>query len=159
MKIRKFKTYKDDMGLPGLVVEEEHEYNGWLNTSRLTVNEIVRLMVETFKVNRNTEEYGYELCFDVKMRLIGVFEISHGDLIHAPMAPREIFQKALYINAAGIILMHNHPSGSCKPSKDDEQLYERVKQAGEILGVQVHDSIVIGDREAFTAAGKRAIIW
>ena len=158
MKITKFKTIKDDAGLPYLVKIREYEYQGWLS-AKLTFNDIVRIMVDTLHINKETEEYGYELCFDVKMRLIGVFEISHGDLKSTTMTPREIFQKALWLNAACVILVHNHPSGSCKPSNDDEMLYERLRKAGDILNIPVYDSIVIGDTEAFSIVGKRTIIW
>jgi DNA repair protein RadC len=60
------------------------------------------------------------------------------------MSVREILQKALLANAVSIFIMHNHPSGDPTPSREDIQVTERLIKAGEIVGVQVLDHIIIG---------------
>ncbi len=59
--------------------------------------------------------------------------------------PREILKKALQYDASCFILIHNHPSGDCTPSQADLSLTERVKEAGELIGIQLLDHIILGD--------------
>lgn len=78
------------------------------------------------------------------MILTSVFEISHGTVKMSVVSPREVFQKALLANAVGIILLHNHPSGDCTPSKEDINVTKRLMESGDIIGVNVLDHLVIG---------------
>lgn len=78
------------------------------------------------------------------MILTSVFEISHGTVNMSVLTPREVFQKALLANAVSIILLHNHPSGDCTPSKEDINVTKRLMEAGDIIGVNVLDHLVIG---------------
>jgi DNA repair protein RadC len=75
-----------------------------------------------------------------------VFEISHGSVNSSVVGVREIFQKALLANAVNIIMVHNHPSGDCTPSREDVEITKRMVEAGKILGVGVLDHLVIGER-------------
>ena len=83
---------------------------------------------------------------NTKNKVIGVFEISHGNVNSSIVGTREIFQKALLANAVSIILMHNHPSGDPSPSREDIEVTRRIVEAGKIIGIQVLDHIIIGDR-------------
>ena len=85
------------------------------------------------------------MCFNSKCRLLGIFEISHGTVNMSVCSPREIFQKALLCNAVSIILAHNHPSGDTTPSNHDIDFTERVSEAGKMIGVDLADSIIVGD--------------
>lgn len=98
------------------------------------------------RIHEEPEEYMYMLCLNNKNRITGVFEISHGNVNSSIVCPREVFQKALLANAVNIILMHNHPSGDPSPSTEDIKVTKRLIEAGNILGVQVLDHIIIGDR-------------
>ena len=98
------------------------------------------------RIHEEPEEYMYMLCLNNKNRITGVFEISHGNVNSSIVCPREVFQKALLANAVNIILMHNHPSGDPSPSTEDITVTKRLIEAGNILGVQVLDHIIIGDR-------------
>ena len=86
------------------------------------------------------------ICLNTKNKVIGVFEISHGNVNSSIVGTREVFQKALLANAFSIILMHNHPSGECTPSREDIEVTKRLVEAGKILGIEVLDHLVIGDR-------------
>ena len=74
-------------------------------------------------------------------------EISHGDLSSSLVHPREVFKRAILNNAATIILCHNHPSGSLKPSLDDRSITNRLKSAGDLLGISVIDHIIISESD------------
>ena len=63
----------------------------------------------------------------------------------ALITPRELFIEALQKNAVSIILLHNHPSGDPTPSREDMLLTERIRQAGELIGIELLDHIVMGD--------------
>ena len=98
------------------------------------------------RIHEEPEEYMYMICMNVKNKIIGVFEISHGTVNASLVNPREVFQKALLANAVSIILMHNHPSGDPTPSREDIEVTKRMVEAGKVVGVEVLDHIIVGDR-------------
>ena len=98
------------------------------------------------RIHEEPEEYMYMICMNTKNKIIGVFEISHGSVNSSIVSPREVFQKALLANAVSIIVMHNHPSGDCTPSREDIEVTKRLVEAGKIVGVEVLDHIIVGDR-------------
>ena len=89
------------------------------------------------------------LCLDAKNQINAVNIAGMGSLNNAVVHPREIYKPAILSNASGIIFVHNHPSGDVKPSEDDRKTTERIKKAGDILGIPLVDSIVIGDDGAY----------
>jgi DNA repair protein RadC len=76
--------------------------------------------------------------------------ISVGTLDSSPAHPREIFREALSACAACIVLFHNHPSGDPTPSRDDVALTRRLTEAGELMGIDVLDHIVLADTRYFS---------
>ena len=107
--------------------------------------DVVNIGKSFMRIHEEPEEYMYMICMNTKNRVIGVFEISHGNVNSSIVGTREIFQKALLANAVSIILMHNHPSGDPSPSREDIEVTRRISEAGKILGIQVLDHIIIGD--------------
>ncbi len=82
---------------------------------------------------------------DAKNRLLREYKVSEGTLTNSPIHPREAFKEAIRESAASVIFVHNHPSGDPAPSRDDIAVTGRLKSAGEIIGIQVLDHIIIGD--------------
>ncbi|GEA14838.1 MAG: repair protein RadC [Thermoanaerobacter sp.] len=80
-----------------------------------------------------------------KNRINSVEIVSIGTLNSSPAHPREVFKGAILANAAAIVLGHNHPSGDPTPSKEDIEVTRRLVEAGNILGIQVLDHIIIAD--------------
>ena len=97
------------------------------------------------RVHEESEEYLYLICMNTKNKIIGVFEVSHGNVNGSIFGVREIFQKALLANAVSIIVMHNHPSGDPSPSREDIEVTKRLVEAGKIIGVNVLDHIIVGE--------------
>lgn len=97
-------------------------------------------------LHEQSEEYLYMICMNVKNVITSVFELSHGNANSSIVGVREMFQKALLANAISIIVMHNHPSGDCTPSREDIEVTKRMAEAGKIVGVEVLDHIIIGDK-------------
>ena len=93
------------------------------------------------------KEYFLALLLDTRSRLIRVAEISVGSLDGSIVHPREVFKEAVSASAASVIFVHNHPSGDPEASEDDTGLTKRLAEAGEIMGIDVLDHIIIGDRK------------
>lgn len=91
------------------------------------------------------QEFMKLLLLNTKSRLISEKDISMGTVNAAIISPREVFVEALKMNAVYIILLHNHPSGDPTPSIEDVQLTMRVREAGNLVGVELLDHIIIGD--------------
>ncbi len=83
--------------------------------------------------------------------------ISTGILNSSLVHPREVFQPAILEPAAGIILLHNHPSGNPDPSGEDIRITRQLSEAGRILGIPVHDHIIIADHES-TSFAERGLL-
>lgn len=85
------------------------------------------------------------LLLDTKHRLIREEIISVGSLDQALVHPREVFKTALEYSAAALIAAHNHPSGDCRPSREDRLLTEQLSAGARFLGIRFLDHLVIGD--------------
>ncbi|HEY5717388.1 MAG TPA: DNA repair protein RadC [Motiliproteus sp.] len=85
------------------------------------------------------------LLLDNQHRMIAFEELFEGTIDSATVYPREVVKRALYHNAAALILAHNHPSGVAEPSVADRHITERLQQALEMVGVRVLDHLVVGD--------------
>jgi len=88
------------------------------------------------------------LFLDNRHRVLAFEELFRGTLNGTAVYPREIVKRAMALNAAAVILVHNHPSGVAEPSRADEVLTERLKEALSLIEVRVLDHIVVGDGEA-----------
>lgn len=84
------------------------------------------------------------LHLDSKNRVIGIETIGIGALDMAIVHPREILKGAILSNSSGIIEIHNHPSGDCTPSTEDQSVAKVLEQACELVGIKFLDSIIIG---------------
>ena len=93
------------------------------------------------------KEYFLALLLDTRSRLIKICEISVGSLDSSIVHPREVFKEALAASAASVIFVHNHPSGDTEASEDDIGLTKRLVGAGEIMGIDVLDHVIIGGGE------------
>jgi DNA repair protein RadC len=102
---------------------------------------------EHFKVRLGTarQEEFHVLILDNKHRVIEEQMITLGTLNQSLIHPREIFAPAIELRAASVILVHSHPSGDEKPSKQDIEITKRLSEVGEIMGIKVMDHVIIGD--------------
>jgi DNA repair protein RadC len=91
-----------------------------------------------------THERVRVLYLNTANRLIDDHLITEGSLSEAMIHPREVVKRALDLGAAALILVHNHPSGSPEPSRADIQMTNRIAEAGRLLGITVHDHVIIG---------------
>ena len=84
------------------------------------------------------------LFLDTRQRLLAFEVMFQGTLTHTSVHPREIVKRALALNAAAIVLAHNHPSGVAEPSRADELLTQALRSALQLVDVKVVDHLVVG---------------
>ncbi len=92
-------------------------------------------------------EHFVMMALDARRRVIGITEVSVGTLSASLVHPREVFRTAILLNAAAIVIGHNHPSGDCAPSAEDREVTRRLTKAGELLGIPLADHVVLGRGE------------
>jgi len=90
------------------------------------------------------QERFYVVLLDGKGRVMRDLRVSEGSLTASIVHPREVFRRAIREAAAAVVLVHNHPSGDPTPSPEDEALTERLRAAGDLLGIRVLDHVVVG---------------
>ncbi|MEX1138927.1 MAG: JAB domain-containing protein [Bacteroidota bacterium] len=90
--------------------------------------------------------------------LIAIHTVSVGTLNSSLVHPREVFKLALMVNAASVIVAHNHPSGNIEPSQEDLAVTKQLVEAGKILGVPLHDHIITAGGTTFTSLAKRGLM-
>ncbi len=96
--------------------------------------DVMRLPQEHFKV----------VLLDRKWQILKDVTVSVGTVDRAIVHPREVFSPAVTNRASGVVVMHNHPSGDCTPSKEDRETTRRLAEAGRILGIVLADHIIYG---------------
>jgi DNA repair protein RadC len=97
----------------------------------------------------------WSLLLDTRHRVIGLREVSVGSLQTAPVHPREVFATAIRERAAALVVAHNHPSGDPTPSADDRMVTERLRQVGELCGIELLDHVVVGAERYWSFADAR----
>ena len=110
---------------------------------KVAMPEAAYAVARMHKLHRATQEKLVAIFVDSQNQLIGYVEITRGSLNTTRTTPREIFRPAIQLGAHGVVLMHNHPSGSKTPSADDIAFTEAVRRAGEIMGIEVYDHLIV----------------
>lgn len=100
---------------------------------------------EAFDFDHADREVFAAIALNTKNRVLGVWQVSIGSLNASIVHPRELFRTAVMLGAASVVVGHNHPSGDPTPSGADIQLTRRLVKAGDVLGIEVLDHIVVGD--------------
>jgi DNA repair protein RadC len=97
------------------------------------------------------------IYLDNRHRIIGFEELFRGTIDGTSVYPREVVKQALAVNAAAVILAHNHPSGVAEPSQADERITRRLKSALELVDIRLLDHLVIGDGSSTSLATRGMI--
>ena len=109
------------------------------------------------KLEHERKEHFCVILLDTKNHILGFREVSVGSLSASIVHPREVMVEAVKAHAAGIILVHNHPSGDPTPSREDTGITERLVKAGKVLSIPVLDHIIVGLGKFFSFKGKGLI--
>lgn len=105
------------------------------DAARLVMEEMRYLDREQFRI----------IHLNTKNQVTGQEVVATGTLNSTSIHPREVFKNAVKASTAAIIAVHNHPSGDPTPSREDIQITKRLIEAGEIIGIQILDHLIIGD--------------
>jgi DNA repair protein RadC len=100
----------------------------------------------------------FVLLLDGRNRFQAEVCVSEGTLTTALVHPREVFLPAIRLGAAALVLAHNHPSGDATPSSEDAALTDRLRRAGELMGIRVLDHVVIG-QGCYTSMAETGRWW
>ena len=119
---------------------------GKMNNSK----EVVMVMRKLLHLEKRAEEYCYIIALNSSCRIIGIFFLSKGTVNASIISPREFYIRALLVGAVQVILCHNHPSGSITPSDSDIETTKRLKEAGELININLADHIIIGGENHFS---------
>lgn len=126
-----------------LVKEKEIPYNNSFKEALTSPEAVVKFVVDYIGLDTFAEEYLYLFALNVKNSINGIAEVSHGALNYSIVHPREVYKYAISMNAASIILVHNHPSGDTTPSKEDIIITKKIQEAGELLEINLLDHIIV----------------
>ena len=117
--------------------------------------DIVRNYASLFK--DQVRERFVVFWLDSANRILGFEVITEGILNSSLAHPREVFRGAIVSTAAAIIIAHNHPSENTEPSREDLDITKQLVEAGKVIGIPVHDHIIIAG-DSFTSLASRQII-
>ena len=134
-----------------LVIEGQNEYRPLKLDNPAEVYSAFR------KLASSDKERFYSILLDAKNKVIGVDMVSQGSLSSSQVHPREVYKSALLASAASVIFVHSHPSGDPEPSFSDREITKQLYQAGELLGIEVLDHVIIGRDEYYSFADKDEI--
>jgi DNA repair protein RadC len=128
----------------------------------LPVGQVIRSPADTETyLKAQLRHVGHELfcCLflDNRHRVLGFEPLFRGTIDGTSVYPREVVKEALAINAAAVILAHNHPSGVAEPSRADERITRRLKAALDLVDIRLLDHFVVGDGSA-TSLARRGLI-
>lgn len=96
------------------------------------------------------------LLVNARHRVTHAHVVSRGALDSTTVHPREVFKAAVLANAAAIVVGHNHPSGCPRPSGEDQKVAARLRDAGELLGIPLLDSLIVTPQGAFYSAAEES---
>jgi len=116
-------------------------------------SEVYHLLKEDMSYLR--KEHLIVLCLDIKGNLLKNETIYMGTTSSIQVSVKDLFKSAVRIGAFGIIVVHNHPSGDSTPSQADDKLTKLIKNAGEVLSIELIDHIIIGRNEFFSYRRQR----
>ncbi|MFZ1706486.1 MAG: DNA repair protein RadC [Candidatus Nanogingivalis sp.] len=119
-------------------------------TQRPIIDAAQKAAEQLKNIENKQQEYFVVLTLDGANRLISKRTVTIGTLTASLVHPREVFADAITDRAASIIIAHNHPSGNLEASEADKQVTHRIRQAGEILGIELIDHLII-TKNGFTS--------
>jgi DNA repair protein RadC len=124
---------------------EIKDHNGKVTTTAADIASIINSIITAMAGHDQDKEHFYCIGLDVKNRIKYIDLASMGTLTSSLVHPREAFRLAVMRGVASLVFTHNHPSGDPTPSRDDIAVTERLKAAGEILGIKLLDHVIVGN--------------
>jgi DNA repair protein RadC len=130
-----------------MLLEVKEEYRKSIIEPKIAAEIFRNILSLENEIDQNKEHF-WAIGLNARNIVLYIELITLGTLTHSLVHPREVFRMAIIKAAASITIGHNHPSGNPEPSMDDIMITERLKHAGEIIGIGVMDHIVIGNNNS-----------
>jgi DNA repair protein RadC len=124
--------------------------SGQPDAGRPVLQSVGDVAVQALEIRDKKKEYLLAFFLNARHQLIAKEIISIGTLTASLAHPREIFAPAIGQAAAGVVLVHNHPSGDPSPSDEDVRLTKRIAQAGQIMGIELLDHLILASSGTFS---------
>lgn len=160
-------TYQDGGKLPGQSVNaralaemlrelDARRPGDIVRDGRPVIRSMADITGHAMDIRDKKKEYLLAFFLNARHQLIARETISIGTLTASLAHPREIFAPAIGKAAAGVVLVHNHPSGDPSPSDEDVRLTQRIRQSGVILGIELMDHLIVAENGtySFKTAGR-----
>jgi len=112
-----------------------------------------------YKMARLEQEELWVLLLDSRNRLLRIDQLYRGSLNSSPVRPADVFKNGIRHNAAGLIVVHNHPSGDPSPSPEDIHLTRMLIEGGQLLDLPILDHVIIGERGTASIKGLHPDLW
>jgi DNA repair protein RadC len=109
------------------------------------------------RYSRHRDERFGVMLLDARQRLIRTMILSQGSRETSLAEPREVFRAAIAVSASSVVAFHNHPSGDPAPSEADRLATERLLEAGVIMGIEVADHLILGEKHFFSFREERRV--
>lgn len=153
MNTRTQKQIKDEVNKSYLAEGYKPESAQLQTIERKTVNSSREVYELLQNLKSENQEHFVTILLNSRNQVIDFKALFIGSLDTSIFHPREIFKYAVLNSTAKIIVAHNHPSGNLEPSQNDIQMTNKIREAGEIMGISVVDSVIISEE------GYRSIIY
>jgi len=127
------------------------------NTSYHCSEDVANSEIAEKELRNSDREKFICVHFNINNEIISYEVVSMGSLNSSIVHPREVFKAAILANAASVLFMHNHPSGNTEPSLDDIEITKRLCKAGNILGINILDHLIITRNDYFSFREKGLI--
>ncbi len=160
-------SYDDLVGIPGIgqsrasqilaSLELARRYNRKMEEEHTRVQSPADVLPLVSDITGKSQEHFICITLNGAHEVIERRTITVGLLNHSLVHPREVFADAITDRAAAVICVHNHPSGSLEPSRQDLEITRQLREAGEILGIRVLDHIIVA-RSGFTSLRERGAL-
>ena len=125
-----------------IVVRETHEPSPRIFNHP---DDVARLAQDFIKSHDDDKEHFWVVLLNQKHRYLMHTEVSMGNQSASLVHPREVFGPAVREGAAAIVCVHNYPSGEPTPSREDRELTTRLKECGQLLGIELLDHVIVGN--------------
>lgn len=114
--------------------------------------DVVRALIAALPDFERDKEHFWAIGMNVRAVIQYVDLVSTGTLNNSLVHPREVFRMAIHRGVCSLIVAHNHPSGECCPSFEDNSVTKRLAKAGEVLGIPIRDHLIVSESESYSFA-------
>lgn len=148
MRVNKYDLVLTKDKTAQLVKESGCNYNGY---EKLDIPcKVYDFALNVLKSAEKQTEHVWLICMTSNCKVIGYFEVSHGSDCMSLFPIKNVIQKALFCNAAGIFIVHNHPSGDPSPSSADNKSTQNLKDICGLMDLQFLDHVITGDNDYYS---------